>query len=394
MRKPTPPKRIVAALWLGNASGRDLLSGIFRFARERKHWQITLLQLPNGFSPVLLDQIRKSGTDGIITSDHGNPTVMTLARETSAPLVAIRTPSADDCASANDGIAFVDCNDYQVGALAARHFLSLGNFSSYCYVQSINAVKVPENDRGRGFRETLAAAGRDCNALSKFRAPDGLNSRLRLLRWLEELPKPAAILCFYDQTAAVVLNACREGGIKVPEQVSVLGVDNDEAVCELTTPSLSSVQPDHENVGYRAAQRLDDLLQRKSGRKRKRIPGDIRVVERDTTRPTAPATNLVRRGLAYISANAVRGIGVPDVIAHLGVSRSLADLRFREFANQSIREAIENRRLEIAVQKLKGTAWPIGRITAACGYASLQAFEAAFRKRFGSSPRAFRERHR
>ena len=81
MRKQTPPKRIVAALWLSNASGRDLLSGIFRFARERKHWQITLLQLPNGFSPVLLDQIRKSGTDGIITSDHGNPTVMTLVAE-------------------------------------------------------------------------------------------------------------------------------------------------------------------------------------------------------------------------------------------------------------------------------------------------------------------------
>ena len=107
----------------------------------------------------------------------------------------------------------------------------------------------------------------------------------------------------------------------------------------------------------------------------------------------APSANLVRRALDFIRKNAENGIDVSDVVTHLGVSRRLADLRFNELEHRTIRQAIEERRMEIAVQRLRNTDWPVGRVSASCGYADIRVFDAAFRRRFKTSPRQFRERN-
>ena len=392
MARTASRRHIVVALWMGNASGRDILAGVLRCAREHPMGQITLLQLPNDFSPALLDRIQSDGVDGIITSYTANPHVMKLVEATSAPLVAIGPPQPIN-RPLGGTVAFIERGDIEIGALAARHFLSLGNFNSYGYVQDIDCPDKPTFGREQGFRQTLEAAGRTCESYSTFKAPHAKNDLNRLGLWLRSLPKPAGILCFYDPVAVQLLNVCRDCGFDVPSQVSVLGIDNDEFLCESSDPPLSSVQPDHEQLGYLAAQRLADLLtHRKKPRKQGRLKH--RLVIRETTRPMAPSANLVRRALDFIRKNAETGIGVSDVVAHLGVSRRLADLRFNELERRTIRQAIEERRMEIAVQRLKTTDWPVGRVSASCGYADIRVFEAAFRRRFKTSPRTFRERHR
>ena len=391
MARTASRRHIVVALWLGNASGRDLLAGVLRYAREHPMGQITLLQLPNDFSPALLDCIQADGVDGVITSYTANSHVRTLVETTTAPLVAIGPPQPIS-RPLGGTVDFIERGDIEIGALAARHFLSLGNFNSYGYVQDIDSPDKPTFGREQGFRQTLEAAGQTCESYSAFRGPHDMNALHRLGLWLRSLAKPTAILCFYDPVAVQLLNVCRDCGFDVPSQVSVLGIDNDEFLCESADPPLSSVQPDHEQLGYLAAQRLADLLARRKKRKRTaRLK--LRIVVRETTRPMAPSANLVRRALDFIRRNAKNGIGVSDVVAHLGVSRRLAALRFNELEHRTIRQAIEERRMEIAVQRLKTTDWPVGRVSASCGYADIRVFEAAFRRRFKTSPRQFRERN-
>lgn len=388
MKKPAKTKRIIIALWTGNASGRDILSGVFRYAKEKKFWQTTLVLLPNGFSSTLADQIRRDGADGIITSDPTHPFVHELIHATKTPLAVIG-PSIQLVRPADGKVAFIEREDMQIGELGARHFLSIGHFNSYGYVQDVNRSGTPPDGRENGFRQTLADAGLSCELFSRFRNPKAKSDLERLSFWLQSLPKPAAVMCFYDLTAIEVLNVCRKLGFSVPNQVSVLGVDNDEPVCETAMPPLSSLQPDHETMGYRAAMELDAMMNGRPIRKH-RPKLQHRLVERDTTKPTAPSANLVRRAFDFIRQNAEKGIGVPDVVAALGVSRRLADLRFHEIEGRSIHKVIEEKRLEIAIQRLRGSDWSVTHIAAASGYSSLQAFEAAFKKQHGRSPLAYR----
>jgi len=388
MAQTRPFRKIVVALWMGYASGREILSGVYRFAKEARFWQITLLVLPNGFSTALVDQILAEGADGIITTDPENATIRRLANELTVPLVIIGPPT--DFPRAKGGtVVFTDRDDIGIGSLGARYLLSAGRFNSFGFVQELDSSNKPPNDRERGFARTLAAAGRTCSSLSAFAAPPGTSGANRLALWLKSLPKPTAIMCFYDPPAVQVLDACREIGLDVPTQVSVLGVDNDEPICETSTPPLSSLQPDHENMGYLAARQLQAVLlnRRRLGRK---ITLVHKIVERDTTKPIAPSANLVRRALVYITENASKGIDVQSVADALGVSRRLADLRFREIEHRTIHETIEQRKLDLAIQKLTRTSWPIGRIAAACGYASPQVFRTAFRKHYKCSPKSYR----
>ena len=381
-------KRIVVALWLGNASGREILSGILRYAKMRKLWQTTILQLPNGFSPSMIEQLQQEQIDGIVTSDPTNETVQKLVRGMAMPFVVIAPRTKID--RPNGGaISFVNRDDFRIGMIAAQYFMSIGRFNSYGFIQGIGGVDRAISDREKGFRQKLAESGYSCSTLSSFTAPDDINDVDRLSLWIKSLPKPAAVMCFYDPPAVLLLKVCHKLGISVPAQVSVLGVDNDALICETAIPQLSSLQPDHEGMGYIAAQELDALIAHRTSRRRKPVLKH-RIVERDTTKKTSPSAALVHRALDFIAGHVSTGIGVSDVVSYLGVSRRLADLRFREIENRSILETIENRRLKIAVEKLKTTTWPITRIVTASGYSSLQAMEAAFRKRFNRSPRTFR----
>lgn len=384
-------RRIVVALWMNCMSGRDILSGIFRYAKTRAGWDIRLVQLPNAMHPEQIREIAEEGVDGLIASDPSNSAIREIISDEELPVVLIGPPTMPIPRPPVGRMSFVSCNDIAIGTLGARHFLSLGSFNGFGFLSSGKDPKWPDL-REQGFRDALAAAGRQC---STFKSPTAADERIdagSLAAWLKSLPKPAAVMTYYDPYAVQVANVCRENGIVVPRQVSILGVDNDGLLCEFANPQLSSIQPDHERAGLLAAQELNALMTRPARRPRTLVSPIVGVVERESTKPLSPAAHLVRRALRYIDANAAKGIGVADVAAHLNVSRRLADLRFREIENTSIRQAIEDRRMNIAEKAMSETNRPIRQVARESGYRNIKTFEAAFRRRYGTTPGAFRRK--
>lgn len=384
-------RRIVVALWMNCMSGRDILSGIFRYAKTRAGWDIRLVQLPNAMHTEQIREIAEEGVDGLIASDLSNSAIREIISDEELPVVFIGPPTMPIPRPPGGRTSFVSCNDIAIGTMGARHFLSLGSFNGFGFLSAGKDPKWP-NLREQGFRDTLAAAGRQC---STFKSPTAADERIdagSLAAWLKSLPKPAAVMTYYDPYAVQVANVCRENGIVVPRQVSILGVDNDGLLCEFANPQLSSIQPDHEHAGLLAAKELDALMTRPAHRPRTLVSPIVGVVERESTKPLSPAAHLVRRALRYIDANAAKGIGVADVAAHLNVSRRLADLRFREIENTSIRQAIEDRRMKIAEKAMSETNRPIRQVARESGYKNIKTFEAAFRRRYGTTPGAFRRK--
>jgi len=195
----------------------------------------------------------------------------------------------------------------------------------------------------------------------------------------------------HDTRAAQVIECCRRLGLKIPKQVSLIGVDNDRVICDFTVPPLSSISLDHEQVGVRAAAQLAAMMLRKAPSKRKTVKCPAKtVVVRETTRPLSPSGQLVHNALAFIDLHACEGIRVTDVVKHLGVSRALADLRFREVENRSILDTIIDRRLAEVVRLLFSTHYSITRISLVCGFKNPKHLKRLFKSRYGSSMREYR----
>ena len=172
----------------------------------------------------------------------------------------------------------------------------------------------------------------------------------------------------------------------------LLGVDNDETFCTSASPQMSSIEFDAENEGRMA---IDLLLRMMSARKAKTARTICcgtakRIVERESTRPPAPAAYLIERATAFIAENATKGIGPKDVAAHLGVSRTLLDLRFREMGGATVGELISEQRLAALSNMLRKSKGPIVQAIKECGFGSVNHAKAVFKKRFGMTMREYR----
>ena len=389
MAQKARKRRIVVALWMTSTSGRDILSGIFSYARTRIGWDIRLVQLPNAIHPEKIRRLAAEGLDGLVASDMSDPSIKKILSQSCMPAVLIGSPPLPIRRPPGSTTSFVSCDDAAIGAMAAKHFLSLGTFNGFGFLFSGDRRKW-QNMREQGFRNTLAAAGRTCSTFWTLAAADERIDETVLADWLKSLPKPAAVMAHYDPYAVQAANVCKELGIAVPGQVSILGVDNDDLLCEFADPPLSSIQPDHERAGLLAARELDALMSNPKRKPRTLVSPVIGIVERESTRQLTPAAHLMRKALEFINANAAKGIGVKDVVAHLKISRRLADLRFREIEDRSILQTIESCRMEIAERILQETNRPVQAVAKESGYRNVKTFEAAFRKRHGCSPSEYR----
>ena len=252
--------------------------------------------------------------------------------------------------------------------------------------------------REKAFRDCLAATQTDSSVFQpkcRTRRISRVDFIRQLRPWLRRLPRPCGILAACDDRAIQVLEACHEAKVAIPGDVAVLGVDNDEMLCANTTPPLTSIQPDHDRMGYLAAERLAEMLDGKRLRKPDHLlVGTKTIVIRESTSPVSNAGRLVQRALAYIRANATKAIKPRDVAAHLKVSRSLADLRFRELQHESIGEAIRHYRLEEVRRRLVGTNDTIENIANDCHFTKLCRLNEAFSANYGCTMGQYRKTHR
>ena len=382
------PKRVLLAISTVGADGRGRMAGIHRWLGEGHAWDEIVLRTRADFTAGVVQREIDDGLDGAIVSIPYGHDAEDLLSRSGIPLAVMTTTLAKAIPHARPKTVHSLIDNAAIGREAGRFFRSLGRFAATAYVHDARRSSWSE-DRLAGFASVYPG----CRAFCGTRENDATIDRLRrdeLADCLRALPHPTALFAANDIIAEQVLAACRALALRVPHDVSVLGVDNDTVTCATARPSLSSIEPDFNEAGYRAAAMLDALMRGRAPRHWSGHPGVARVVPRDSTAHPAPAAKLVRDALDYIETNALNGISAADVIDHLRVSRSLANLRFRELTGESIGQRILDVRMAECRRLLTDTDLPLTRIAKATGFHSPDALRNLFRARQGTGPKAWR----
>lgn len=385
-------KRIVVAFRLAGEPGRRKLGGFLRYIAEHElDWDLQFVRIHEEFSAEFVAALTDRNIDGII---YSMPSAKDGAAELSKlniPTVALDIYDEQILLGREKNLVYISGSADETGVDAARYFLSQGIYRSYGFVGDLQGHTWSKL-RGEAFNEAIRAAG---FSVARYRVRGKGYDLPHLTDWIKGLPKPAAIFAAFDDRAIQVLEACHEARVDIPGDVAVLGVDNDEMLCANTTPPLTSIQPDHDRMGYLAAERLSEMLDGKRVNKPEHhLVGTKTIVIRESTSPVSNAGRLVQRALAYIRANTTKAIKPRDVAAHLKVSRSLADLRFRELQHESIGEAIRHYRLEEVRRRLIGTNDTIENIANDCHFTKLCRLNEAFSANYGCTMGQYRKTHR
>ena len=383
-------RKVMIMLRLSGAAGRDILSGIFLFTRRHPHWQTRIFQMPDELTPEIFSALEAEGFDGFIASEAGTVETAQLAAKSRIPIAFIGDPGPILSSRATN-ITYIRNDDEHIGRLGARFLMSLGNFRSFGFIPT-TSNQYWSNLRHKGFENELNARGRNVNY---FRSPSisGSSADLSALKdWLVAIPKPAAIMAAWDTRATQAIQLCENAKVRIPSQLAIIGVDNDELLDESTNPPLTSIQPDHEKLGFVAARELEHLM---NGRHAKSetafLARPLRIVERESAVAVAPAAHIVTRATDYISKNATKGITPDDVADFLGISRRLADLRFSQFGGESINEAITRTKLNAVKKLLATTNRSIKSISQSCGYNNPAYLKTLFKRHFGQTMRDWRK---
>jgi LacI family transcriptional regulator len=379
--------RVLVALPVVQKDCRDLFQGILNYAHFNGPWDI---QRVEDFPYIAkLGAFRTWVPDGII-QDPEKKLPDRMARASKIPTVLLdadealfsRTPS-------------VNHDSRQIGEAVAESFLrqSLRHFA---YVGS-SPTSFWSRQRATAFADRLAQEGAACHLYelpSKKMATDWGVEQKHMRAWLLSLPKPCGLMAAMDLRAKQVLDTCLLTGIRVPEELSVIGVDDDEALCETTTPTLSSVLTDCERGGYLAAEMLDRLMRGLQRKPEHLTYGVKRIVHRQSSQYARAPSVLAASAVEFIRVNACAGIAVPDVAKALHVSRSVLEKDFRRAQGHPVLEEIQNRRLERLCMLLRETSLPIGEIGERCGYSTETYLKRLFRKRFATTMREYRKQPR
>ena len=354
-------------------SWREKLAGVFRFARERG-WLIQVIErsaTPGSiraalrtWSPLgcIVDRAHSRGMppDNVF----GDMPVAYLDQDPSHPSPRHSCVLHDSAATAR---------------LAAKELLNLGYKS--CGFVGMPQPRFWSNERAEAYRAEAEKAG--CG-FSEFSGDD-------IVSWLSTLSKPCAILAVNDYAAQQVHHAAQTLGLRIPDDIAIAGIDNDELYCEAMKPGLTSVAPGFEEAGYRLASLLADQIDNPDKPPVIVKYGPSKLVRRGSTRKIAVADVRVRRALEFIRRNACnRSLDVDAVTKAMNCSRRLATLRFREAAGHSIVDEIHDVRFQHACKLLAETGMPTSAIVSECGYDSESFFKKYFKRRTGMSMKDWR----
>jgi LacI family transcriptional regulator, galactose operon repressor len=295
------------------------------------------------------------------------------------------------------GIPCVMEDNEAIGRLGAEHLLER-NFKNFVWAPFCDDAV--NEERFRGFAASVRASGFDCvrllpvNTRRSTRLSRHVNWTLRR-RWvihtIRSLRYPLGVFCYNDCVAADIVDACIEAEIQIPDQVAVLGVDNDPVICDCVQVPLSSVRHDLEGMAYEAAALLDRLINGESPPKIPRRISPKGVVTRKSTEVLAVEDARVGAALRFIQGNFFGGnLSVDDVVAHCGVPRRSLERAFRQELQRTILHEILRVRVNHAQKLLETTSLSVTDIAAQSGFVSLNHFFRVFHGRTGLTPRAFR----
>ena len=364
-----------------NKSWRDKLAGVYRFARERC-WFVQVVsrfatcgeirQSLKEWQPIgcLVDRGMEKGSppDRIF----GTMPVVYLDQNPLRPSKVHPCLVHDSAADAK---------------MASEELLKHG-FAAYAYL-GMGKSYFWDTERLAAFQREVQVAGYDVTVLD----------RRNLRATLKAMPKPCGVLAANDHCALEVYHAATAIGLAIPEDIALIGIDNDEICCESVSPGITSVEPDFAGAGYRLAQMLESEINmwEKDRVKRRSMPtekyGPLRIVRRGSTNLHSRIDPRVTRVVEFIRRNAYeQGLKIDDVLPIMGCSRRLATMRFRKATGHSILDELHARRLERICDLLVNTNWPILTVIAQSGYASNSFVQRMFRSKTGCTMLAWRRK--
>ncbi len=385
-------KDILLVLPMAYRDGIDKYDGVMRFLkRNRMAMNLQLIR-----DPIGAEELRARLDDGLdaVLADalFFTPDALAELSRSGLPAVLFNPPSPDPFDADRGNIAYVSLDSAEIGRRAAEYLREQGDYSSFAYV---NDRRLPAWSlaREKSFRETLSRHGIEVRS---YRSPTpertfNAEARENLRNWLKELPKPAAVFVSHDPRAGEVLHLAGGTGLRVPDDLAVLGVDDDTMICLRTDPPLSSIRPDCELAGHLAMELLAKMLAGKAVPRKSVVPVK-EIVGRRSTAPSSYSGKLVEAASEMIATHACDIASVGEIAARLHVSRRLLDLRFREIKGTSVLEALIAVRLENVKALLDSTTLSIGEITELCHFRTETYLKRLFKARFGLTMRDYRRR--
>jgi LacI family transcriptional regulator len=377
-------RRVLLLIETSKIYGRMLLKGIGRYALTHGRWSMCVDE--RGLFDRPPDWLRHWRGDGVIFRSNGRAMVDAI-RATGLPAVDTNSAVVDH------GFPLAYPDERAVARVAVAHFAERGfRHFAFCSMERARWVQW----RRRAYVEHVRGLAHECHCHdAPIRRHQGSwDQQLRqLARWVAELPKPVAVLAANDICGMRLIDACRLAGEAVPDQVAVLGVDNDEILCTLTTPPLSSIDLNAEQIGYEAATRLDRMMRGAVALPPLNLVVPNGVVQRQSTNALAIEDEQLVAALEFIREHACEGISVTDVVKPARLSRRVLEQRFAATLNRTPKQEIMRTRIERAKQLLRETDLPVTQIAGQMGYASFNYFCTVFRREVGISPLAFRRRH-
>ena len=394
MRNECQTPRILLILNLTLKGGRTECRGILDYAKRHGKWCCHVVE---GRSGEQATDPLKLGFDGAIVSNFISPSQTKALAKSGIPVVVAEPwPAMLKLGQPFANAPYVKMDSYGVGRLAAEYYLEHG-YRSFAYIGEPLGMYWSE-ERRQGFADTLAKSGFDCEVYGRVLTRERRRwdvERPRMIRFLKALPRPTAILAAMDGRGRLVLDACSEAGIRVPEEIAVLGVDDDALICESTMPTLSSIRTGGFRRGQKSAALLDALLHGKKVGQNVVVMEPLTVVTRESTGYDAMRYPVIARAMKFIRSNATRrNISVPDVAAVAGCSRRYLEMLFRRHVGTSIRDAMLATKIERVKTLLEQSNISIGEITEQCGFARESHLAVLFRKATGTSMRDWRRGNR
>jgi LacI family transcriptional regulator len=380
-------RNVAVIVETSNSYARGVLRGIHEYARTRHGWTLYLTE--HGRHEIDESFSGNWKFDGVIARIETDR----MARI----ITAMDVPTVDvSAARLIEGIPWVETDDAAITRLALDHLRNRGlqNFAYFgdpFYNWSIW--------RQQNFERIL---GRPDIIKSRiFNLPARKEPRVRwwtqreaIRTWLDSLPKPVGIFACYDACGQQLLEICRYYGFKVPEDIAVIGVDNDELLCELATPSMSSVIPNSFRTGAYAAEILDRMMrgEKLAGRKHSIEPLGVR--KRISTDVLTVGDPQIAKAIAFIRQNAHKNIRVEDLLAIVPLSRRVLEARFRKALNRTPHQEILRVRTAAVRELLLETDMSLSEISEALGIEHAEYLSVFFKKETGLTPREYRDQVR
>jgi LacI family transcriptional regulator len=373
--------RVALVFEATNSYARKLLIGIGEYILNHGPWQVHYAELGRSEPPPAW--LATWSGDGVIARGENRATAEAVAK-LNVPLIDL-TPSR-----LLPQAPWVKSDDAAVARIAAEHFVQHG-FRHFGFCGDVRYNW--SNQREAFFAGELAATGRTCALYRAKRPAPSDDAEVDLIgEWLQGLPKPVAVFACYDNRGQQVLEACRRCGLAVPEQVAVLGVDNDEVLCALSPPPLSSIALNARRVGWEAAALLSRLMAGEALAPESHLIPPIGVVTRQSSDVLAVADNKIAGALRYIREHACEGIRVSDVLRECPMARRALETRFRQLLGRTPREEILRVQLNRVKELLVGTEMPVWQIAERTGFEP-EYLSVVFKQQTGTAPRDYRRKY-